>query len=276
MYVKDKGAAGIHGHIFEYKFCALVFLRATNQGQKFKLASNVGGFRPFDDVFVEYLDDNFIKKHIFVQLKSKTTKLLTMQQLLAETGDFSLREYYKSYIQIEEKFNCSEEGVKLEGRIDESLFIIYTNADVEGKLKSNKATNIGEAEFLMTGSSVLQFNEEEHKAIYQHLQDLSKHREFLRRFRIFYRQANEKEMDRPIKHELKQIRRLPESELDIAYMFFIDIIKDWWQHKNFFLKDTNSRENDPVRKTLEKLRNIINSIRGNLNLNSVLNTKIPQ
>jgi hypothetical protein len=263
VYERDRGTAGIHGQVFEYKICALVFLRIKNVGYKFKLASNVESLRPLDDVVVEYLNDNSRKKHIFVQLKSKIRGTITIKQLLAERGDFSLRTYYESYVQIEKKFSCSGEGFKLEGSIDESLFILYTNADVEGDLKSNKVTDIGEEELLMTGSSVLQFNEEEHKSIYQHLQELPKHREFLSRFRIFYRQANEKEMDRPIKRELKQIMKLPDSEFEIAYMYFIDFMKEWWEVKNFFLRDTNSREIDPLRKTSEKLRTTINRIRGN-------------
>jgi hypothetical protein len=52
------------------------------------------------------------------------------------------------------------------------------------------------------------------------LHDLPKHREFLSRFRIFYNQAEEKEMDWHIKSELKQIMELPESKQDIAYIFF--------------------------------------------------------
>jgi hypothetical protein len=101
---------------------------------------------------------------------------------------------------------------------------------------------------------VLLFNEREHKAIYKNLQKLPKHREFLRIFRVFYNQANEREMDRYIKSELQQIIELPESELEITYMCFIDIMKEWWQHENFFLKDTNSRENDPLPKTSEKAK----------------------
>ena len=119
-----------------------------------------------------------------------------------------------TYIQIKEKFNCSG-GVKLEGSIDESLFILCTNADVGKNLKSNKVTNIVEEKFLMSSGSVLQINEEEHKDIYEHLQDLPNCREFLRRFRIFYSQASEKEMDWHIKTELQKIMKLPESELDI-------------------------------------------------------------
>ena len=211
------------------------------------------GLGAFVDVFVEYLDGYCRKKHIFVQLKSKAKKRVTIEQLLAEKGDFSLRKYYKSYIEIEEKFNCSE-GVKLEGSIDESLFILYTNADVGKNLQTNKVTDVGEAEFLMTDGTVLQFNEEDHPDIYRHLNELPKYREFLSRFRIFYRQADEKEMDWHIKSELQQIMKLPESELDITYMCFIDIIRNWWQHENFVLKDTNSRENDPLRKTSETVK----------------------
>jgi hypothetical protein len=186
-YEKDKGAAGIHGQVFEYKFCALVFLRALNKGYNFKLASNVKGLGAFDDVVLEYLDDYRIK-HIFVQLKSKARRHITMTQLKSKDGDFSLRKYYDSYIQIEKKLNCSEEGVKIDGSIDDSLFIIYSNADVGSELSSVKVHEDCE-EFLMTDGHVLQFNEQEHKDIYNHLQDLPKHRGFLGRFRIFYSQA---------------------------------------------------------------------------------------
>ena len=267
--MKDKGSAQIHGQIFEYKFCALAYLRATNKGYKFKLASNVKGLGAFDDIVVEYLDSNSRKSHIFVQLKSKLNKHITMSQLKSKDGDFSLRKYYASYIQAEENFNCSEGGVKMDGSNDESLFIIYTNADVPHDLKSNKVSDIGEAEFLMTRNSVLQFNEEEHKAIYEHLQDLPKHREFLSRLRIFYSQADEEKMDSHIKRELKEIMKLQEIQLDIAYMYFYDYITDWCKNSRFFLQDTNSRENDPLRKTSEKLRLIFgakNKIRGNPNL----------
>jgi hypothetical protein len=64
MYERYQGSAQTHGQNFEYKFCALSFLRAKNKGQKFKLASNVQGHGKFDDFFVEYLDDNSRKKHL--------------------------------------------------------------------------------------------------------------------------------------------------------------------------------------------------------------------
>jgi len=133
------------------------------------------GLGTFDDVLVEYIDENSEISHNFVQLKRKTKQHITMKQLLAEKGDYSLRKYYKSYMQIEENFNYNEGGVKLKGRIDESLFIIYTNADIGQELKSNKVLKVSKEEFLMTGGSVLHFNEEEHKAIYEHLEELPKY-----------------------------------------------------------------------------------------------------
>ena len=254
-YKKDKRSAQIHGQNFEYKFCALTYLRAKNKGLHFKLASNVEGLGKFDDLFVEYLDENSREKNIFVQLKSRTTKWpVNLGDLLDYKGPFSLSAYYYSYIEMEKKFNCSGKGVKLKGSIDESLFILYTNADFEQTLKSYNVTDFNQEEFLMTGGSVLRFDEEKHKEIYQHLQKLPKHRECLSILRIIYNQPDEKQMDCHIKRELQLIMKLPESWLDITYMYFIDIMKEWWQHEEYFLKDTNSRQNDPLRKTSEKVK----------------------
>jgi hypothetical protein len=214
LYQRQTGDKLIHGLNFQYKLCALVFLRMKNLGYNFKLGSNVEGLGKFDDVVVEYLDDNSRKKHVFVQLKSKLRCTITLLELLGKKRKgnvkskcaFSLRKYYETY----NNFNCGGEEIKMEGSTDENLFIIYTNADVEENLKSKKVTDIGEERFLMTGGSVLQFNKEEHPVIYQHMQDLPKHHEFLSRFRICYSQANEKEMDWHIKSELQQIMKLPE------------------------------------------------------------------
>jgi hypothetical protein len=104
--------------------------------------------------------------------------------------------------------------VKIDSSIDESLFTLYTNADVPPNLQSNKTIDIGEEKFLMAGGTVLQFNEKEHKASYDHLQDLPKHRKFLSRFRIFYSQADEKDLDFATKRGLQQSTNLHGIELD--------------------------------------------------------------
>jgi hypothetical protein len=269
LYEKDKWAALIHGSDFEHKFCALLFTRIKNVGYRFKLASKFRGLGKFNDLVVEYVDDNRRKSHIFVHLNSQTRQRIKMQHLLADRGDFNLLKYYESYIQIEEKFNCGNLGVNIDGSFDNSLFVLYTNADVATNLQSNRATYISEENFLMTDGCVLQFNEEEHKEIYDHLQDLPKHREFFSRFRIFYNQADRRKIDGHIKPALQHVMNLAENELHIAYRPFLECLKDWWQSKNFFLQDTNSTENDPLQKTSESLRTILETNirnRGNQNL----------
>ena len=240
-YVKRKGAAGIKGHAFEYKFCALSYLRARKKWCDFKLASNVAGIGAFDDVHIQYTNSTSKRCHIFVQLKSTTAERITINKLTGNNKHFGLQIYYDSYIENEKKFNN-----------DESLFIIYTNADVGRDLKPNKNIVIGEEEFLMTGGSVLMFNEKVHKTIYDHMHRLPRHREFLKRFRIFYGQAEE-DMDDYIKDELKQLMKLPENQLDFACTIFRDIIRDWWQKSNYFLKENSCIDNDPLRKTVEKV-----------------------
>jgi len=235
----------------------MLFVRMKNLGYRFKLASNVANHGAFDDVFLEYIDGKSRKKHIFLQLKSKLRQIrITKPQLLSVRGEFSLRKYYESYIKVKKNFNSGEEGLKMGGNIDESLFIIYTNIDVARDLKPNRVADIGEEEFLMTGGSVLQFNEEEHKAIYEHLKELPKHREFLSRFRIFYSQAKEKKMEGHIKPELQQNLKLSDSEIAFAYMYFIEFVQNWWSNLNYFLKDINSREHDLLEKTKEEVRKV--------------------
>jgi predicted anti-sigma-YlaC factor YlaD len=70
----------------------------------------------------------------------------------------------------------------------------------------------------MTGSSVLQFSEEENKDIYEHLQELPQHREFLSRFGTIYRLGNGKEMDHYVTRELQQNMKLSGIEVDLAYI----------------------------------------------------------
>jgi hypothetical protein len=84
LYMKNNALAQIHSQIFKYKFCALVFLRLTNKGYNFKLASNVKVLGAFNDDFVEFIDEKSKMSHNFLQLMSKTKQRITMQQLLAE------------------------------------------------------------------------------------------------------------------------------------------------------------------------------------------------
>ena len=65
-------------------------------------------------------------------------------------------------------FNSREQGDKTNGRIDESLFIIYTNADVKEGLKSDKSTELDQEQFLNTGGCVLKFSQETRRHLRAH------------------------------------------------------------------------------------------------------------
>jgi hypothetical protein len=136
---------------------------------------------------------------------------------------------------------------ELDGSINDSLFVIYTNADLTD-LQSNKHTDTDEESLLMTGGSVLQFNEQEHDAIYRQLKHFDKHSQFFCRFRIMYNQTDEENMERHIKSELNQTMKLHCIELDRACMYLLDCMRKWWQSDNVFLTHI-STEKDPLLKT---------------------------
>jgi hypothetical protein len=254
-FKKVKGTSAIEGQIFEYKVCALTFIKAINKGLEFKLGCNVEGFGVFDDVVLEYLDASGRTSHICVQLKRKERQRIAEKQLLAKSGDFSLIRHYESYTGIEKTFKSREQGDETKGSIDDCLFIIYTNADVEERLKSDTSAELGQEEFLNAGGYVLKFCEEKHKDIYEHMKEKPRYREFLSRYRIMYKQADEKRMDHYIIPPLQEILKFPDSERKSACQYFCDFVMGWWQKedKPYFLQDTNLKENDPLLKTSENV-----------------------
>jgi hypothetical protein len=98
-----------------------------------------------------------------VQLKRKERQTVTVKQLLDKGGDFSLIKHYESYIAIEEMFKSREQDDQTKRNTDNRLFIIYTNTDVEQRLKSDNSTESGQEELFTTGGTVLKFSEETHK-----------------------------------------------------------------------------------------------------------------
>jgi hypothetical protein len=160
-----------------------------------------------------------------VQLKRKERQHIEKKkQLQAESGDFILIKHYESYIETEKMFKGREQGDKTNGKIDKWLFVIYTNADVEKGLKSGKSTALGQEGFLNTRGSVLKFSEDTHKDIYEHMKERLGYREFLSRYRIMYRQANEKDMHGYIITPLQEKLQLPDSEGESACQYFCDSI----------------------------------------------------
>ena len=99
---------------------------------------------------------------------------------------------------------------------------------------------------MKTGGSVLQFNEEEHKAIYEHLQELPKHREFLSRLRIIYRQADDTELDCHIEPELEQSVKLPQKGNKFSLQMLMWFGKGLIANCNQFLQNAICKENGPL------------------------------
>jgi hypothetical protein len=130
-------------------------------------------------------------------------------------------------------FKSKGQGDKRNGSIDECLFTIYTNADVEVLPKCDKSTELDQEEFLNTDGYVLKFTEETRKDIYEHVKEKSRYREFLSRYRIIYKQANERVLGVCIIPQIQEKLELPDSERESACQYFCDFTMSWWQKKNY-------------------------------------------
>jgi hypothetical protein len=158
-------------------------------------------------------------------------------------------------IETEELFNSRDQGDKTNVRIDECLFIIYINADVKEGLKSDKSTELDQEEFFSTGGYVLKFSQETRRHLRAH-EEKTRYCEFLSRYRIMYKQANEKDLDGFVIPPLQEKLQFPDSEREQACQYFGYFLMGWWQKEinSYFLKETNLKENGPLQTTSEKVR----------------------
>jgi hypothetical protein len=117
-YKKLKGSTAIEGQFFEYKFCALSYIKAINEGLNFKVGCNVEVFAVFGYIVKKELDASGRMSQNCVQLKRKERKKKKKNQLLAKSGEFKLIKHYESYIETEEMFKSREQGDKTNGSID--------------------------------------------------------------------------------------------------------------------------------------------------------------
>ncbi|XP_069702720.1 uncharacterized protein [Periplaneta americana] len=187
-FEKTKGCADGAGQEYEIKVPALLFLRALQHTQQFRIATNFAEAGAFDDVVIAY-KKNDSEKWItcFIQLKHKTSKYpITFRDLtnLKKIGDFNLIKYYKSYTEIKERFrDVSREHPVFQGDYEDSEYVIFTNAKMNPQLSQRHRQSHSISQPLLQvnseASAVFSFNETSDDDIFQYFKDVSHFKEFL-------------------------------------------------------------------------------------------------
>ncbi|XP_063922943.1 uncharacterized protein LOC135137260 [Zophobas morio] len=105
----------------DFSVANLVLRLVTNkQIQNFQISSNDENFGAFDDVVLEYQTDNNSEEKYALQLKHVRGKTLTLKALTEDSGNYSIKKYFKSY----QQFKKNAGGYKL---------AILTNAKFEAQ-----------------------------------------------------------------------------------------------------------------------------------------------
>ncbi|KAJ4448681.1 hypothetical protein ANN_00071, partial [Periplaneta americana] len=218
-YKKIGGACGMSGAMYEVKLSGLLFLRAVNEGQDFRIASNMEAGGKFDDIVFSFGGNT-----TFVQLKHKTGKrqTVTERKLTEEVGDFSIPMYYKSYCELKNKWG-QHPDLQHWGPFRDVRFVVYTNAAMTRTLGEN-VDDTALHDVLMTGGECIHFSG------YDLLKDKPEANQFLHQFRYYTEQATEKQLDQFIKAEI-QTALGTDSHLEK----FLSHVKNWWEGPGSFL-----------------------------------------
>ncbi|XP_069699656.1 uncharacterized protein [Periplaneta americana] len=218
-YKKTGGACGMSGAMYEVKLSGLLFLRAVNEGQDFRIASNMEAGGKFDDIVFSFGGNT-----TFVQLKHKTGKrqTVTERKLKEEVGDFSIPMYYKSYCELKNKWG-QHPDLQHWGPFRDVRFVVYTNAAMTRTLGEN-VDDTALHDVLMTGEECIHFS------VYDLLKDKPEANQFLHQFRYYTEQATEKQLDQFIKAELQTA-----LGTDSHFEKFLSHVKNWWEGPGSFL-----------------------------------------
>ncbi|XP_069699636.1 uncharacterized protein [Periplaneta americana] len=220
-YKKTGGSYSISGAMYEVKLSGLLFLRGVNEGQDFRIASNMEAGGKFDDIVF-----SFGGTTTFVQLKHKagTCQTVTERKLAAEKGDFSIPMYYKSYCELKNKWG-QHPDLQHWGPFRDVRFVVYTNAAMTRTLGEN-VDDTALHDVLMTGGECIHFSG------YDLLKDKPEANQFLHQFRYYTEQATEKQLDQFIKAEI-QTALGTDSHLEK----FLSNVKNWWEGPGSYLTE---------------------------------------
>ncbi|KAJ9597724.1 hypothetical protein L9F63_011434, partial [Diploptera punctata] len=139
------------GELYECKLAALLFINCVNKECDFHIASNMAAAGCYDDVVLTMSQGT-----AFLQLKHKQNKdaKIYTSQLFTLKGDFSLIKYWKSHLDIKQRWTADEDLQRC-GQFNDSLYIIYTNASLVDCGESNVGSN-EMLDLVKTGVSVEQ------------------------------------------------------------------------------------------------------------------------
>ncbi|XP_069675895.1 uncharacterized protein [Periplaneta americana] len=218
-YKKTGSACSMSGAMYEVKLSGLLFLRGVNEGQEFRIASNMEAGGKFDDIVFSFGGNT-----TFVQLKHKTGKrqTITARNLMEEKGDFSITKYYKSYCELKNKWG-QHPDLQHWGPFRDVRFVVYTNAAMTRTLGEN-VDDTALHDVLMTGGECIHFSG------YDLLKDKPEANQFLHQFRYYTEQATEKQLDQFIKAELQTA-----LGTDSHFEKFLSHVKNWWEGPGSFL-----------------------------------------
>lgn len=130
----------LHGVVFQLKLLMLCTHRATKNGYKFRLGTEMDRAEKFDDVVLEYFKSNESlcdQEFCFVQAKHKNDSeknKITIGSLESEEDDFSLQKYLISFCKIKNRQHFA--GSK------SSKFFIVTNTDFHFLGHGMRKTNV--------------------------------------------------------------------------------------------------------------------------------------
>ncbi|XP_069672956.1 uncharacterized protein [Periplaneta americana] len=186
VFEKTEGFADGAGLKYEVKVSCLLFLRALRYTQEFHIAANFKGAGAFDDVVISYRDTTSSPlKSCFIQLKHKTNqKPISLRNITAVKGDFSLVKYCKSFSVISRQFQRYGDNHPIfGGDLQNCELVIYTNAPLKPQLFKRKKQSRSAASKLLSSNTdtgfVTSFRDRSDLDVHRYFKDFIKCKELI-------------------------------------------------------------------------------------------------
>lgn len=146
LFPKRVGTSAVGGQLYETKLLSLILMRAANDKDiaKFCLATNVRHIGALDDIFFMYKVKND-NKVVVLALQAKHREdidkgRLSVNDLFRDNSDFSLPQYFDSYLRIKDKLQATiSKTLIADENVDTELnLVLYTPVKDIFDMKSDK------------------------------------------------------------------------------------------------------------------------------------------